>query len=271
MKTFKRWLLISLLSLMGLPAHADILVLVHGYLGSAHSWDTSGISRVLSSAGWQYHGVLLHSPMGAQFVPIEEKEAEDRFYSVELPSQAPVMLQAHLLNEMLTKVSQLNPNQPITIAAHSAGGVVARTTLVVAKPTSVNRLISIASPHLGTQRAAQALDVTDVPFPLSVAQDILTDGRTHVVRTSRGLLIDLLPAHPGSFLYWLNAQQHPDIAYHSIVRTGPVGLGDQLVPLFSQDMNNLPALATRSNTQRVATDHALVADDGRTILEILSN
>ncbi len=269
MKTLKYWILVSLLGLLSLPLHANVLVLVHGYLGSAHTWDNSGITQVLRQSGWHYHGVLVQSPQGVQLIPVEADESEKHFYSVELPSQAPVMVQAQFLNTMLAKVAEMNPSQRITIAGHSAGGVVARAALVTGSTAPVVSLISIASPHLGTMRAAQALDATDMPFPFCLVQNFLTNGRSSVVRQSRGLLIDLLPPQSGSFLYWLNAQKHPDIDYHSIVRTGPIGLGDQLVTLASQDMRNLPALASRSKTLLVATDHSLVPQDGQVIVNIL--
>ena len=70
-------------------------------------------------------------------------------------------------------------------------------------------------------------------------------------------------------LYWLNGQSHPEIAYHSIVRSGAVGLGDQLVPVFSQDMNNVHALRGRSRVRVVDSGHTLNGRDGVVLAEIL--
>ena len=130
-------------------------------------------------------------------------------------------------------------------------------------------LITIASPHLGTGRAIEALEATDDPFPFSLLKDFFSGGLYDLVRDSRGVLVDLTPARPGSLLYWLNAQPHPDIAYVSILRPGPVGLGDELVPAYSQDMNNVPALAGRSSTLSLPVGHSLQPLDGLKLLETL--
>ena len=131
-------------------------------------------------------------------------------------------------------------------------------------------LITISTPHMGTIRAVEALDATDDSGPLGWFKDIFAGGLYQTVKHSWGALIDLTPPTPGSLLYWLNAQSHPDIEYHSIIRTGPVGLGDELVPVFSQDMNNVPALRGRSKVTPVASGHALHPQDGVVLVSILS-
>ena len=113
-------------------------------------------------------------------------------------------------------------------------------------------LITIASPHLGTSRAEQALDATDIPFPISMVTDFFGGDAYHTAMRSRSLYVDLVRPQPGTLLYWLNAQAHPDIKYFSIVR-GPsqAGWGDYIVPTYSQDMNNVLALQGRSSLVNV--------------------
>jgi hypothetical protein len=72
-------------------------------------------------------------------------------------------------------------------------------------------------------------------------------------------------------LFWLNSQKHPDIAYHSIIRTGPVGMGDELVPVFSQDMNSIQAIQGKSHVTVVNSSHILNMQDGVEIARILSH
>ena len=67
-----------------------------------------------------------------------------------------------------------------------------------------------------------------------------------------------------------NRQPSPDISYVSIVRGGPVGLGDELVPVFSQDMNNVQVLRGRSQTLSVASGHALNPLDGAALVKVLA-
>lgn len=267
MKQFNR-LMLSLLLFAGAAgaARADVLVLIHGYMGSALSWETSGINALLEENGWHRSGVLA----GPQFVAGAGTASGNRSYAVEIPSLAPLMVQADHLQAMLQRINAMHPGEPLIIAAHSAGGVAARLVLIRTGVADVKALITIASPHLGTARAEQALDATDTPWPFCLVENFFSNGRYRAVKSSRGALIDLTPAYPGSLLYWLNAQPHPQIAYWSIVTPGPAGLGDELVPAFSQDMNNVPALKGRSKVVAVASGHALNPQVGYALIGILA-
>ncbi|MGB5773314.1 MAG: hypothetical protein WBP89_01435, partial [Sedimenticolaceae bacterium] len=44
------------------PASAEVLVLVHGYLGTANSWVESGVLDRLTRRGYQHRGVLTFGP-----------------------------------------------------------------------------------------------------------------------------------------------------------------------------------------------------------------
>jgi triacylglycerol lipase len=249
---------------------ADVLVLVHGYLGHASSWEGSGVIRALQGQGWQNGGVLLNVGGVISLRGASPASAEDIVYRVELPSTAPLLLQSRWLGAMLASLQVMHPQQKILLIGHSAGGVVARAALVQGLAPKVTALITIASPHLGTSRAAQALDFTDDSAPVSWLKGLVAGDKYQAVRHSRQLLIDLLPAAPGSLLYALNQQQHPDIDYVSIVRPGPVGLGDELVPAFSQDMNQVAALRGRSRVKVSASDHELDAGDGQVLVAVLA-
>lgn len=130
--------------------------------------------------------------------------------------------------------------------------------------------MTIASPHLATTRAIEALEETDGSGPIGMIKDFFGGDLYHTVKHSWGALVELTPAQPGNMLFWLNAQNHQDIAYHSIVCTGPVGLGGELVPLFSQDMNNVPALKGKSGVMPVATGHSLNSQDGVALVQLIT-
>jgi len=252
-------------------ARADVLVLVHGYLGGAWSWDTSGVTAVLEQHGWRRAGVFVAEPPGTRLIPAAGEAGKRKFYSVDLPSEAPIEVQAVYLRQVLDTINRRYPHEPVHLAAHSAGGVAARLALVRGDVGNIRTLITIASPHLGTGRAAQALDVTDVPFPLSLIPDFFGGSTWDTARRSRALYVDLVPQRPGSLLFWLNSVPHPDIAYYSVVRGTPAAVtGDYVVPGFSQDMNNVPALRGRSALVRVNSSyHGLSALDGSVIAGIL--
>ena len=267
MKPIRQFVAFTLLALVFAPVRAEVLVLVHGYMGSAASWETSGINRVLAENGWQRAGVFA----GAHLIPGRAKGDGNKVYAAELPSLAPMMIQADFLQAMLQQVRSRHPGEDIILAAHSAGGVVARLALVRGGAPDVRALIAIASPHLGTGRAIQALEATDGSGPMGWLKDLFGGGLYHSVKRSRGALLDLTPEYPGNLLFWLNRQPQPDISYVSIVRSGPVGLGDELVPVFSQDMNNVQALRGRSQTLAVASGHELNPLDGAALVRVLSD
>jgi len=265
-------LLVLLTGLFSLTVRADVMVLVHGYLSGPQSWDGSGVTDVLQRHGWQRAGVYVAGPVGVRLIPAPGMQAERKFYAVDLPSEAPVLVQVYQLREILAAISVAHGDEPVVLVGHSAGGVVARTALVRGGAANVKALITIASPHLGTVRAEQALDATDIPFPISVMTDFFAGETYDIAMRSRSLYVDLVRPRPGTLLYWLNGQPHPDIEYFSIVRgVSELGGGDYIVPTYSQDMNNIPALHGRSSLVNIPAHHGLEPVDGSVIVNLLSD
>jgi pimeloyl-ACP methyl ester carboxylesterase len=186
------------------------------------------------------------------------------------------MEQARFLGGMLAAIAQRHPTDAVDLIGHSAGGVVARLALVNYGAGTVARLITIAAPHLGTERASEALDATDDSglfggikrwyVKRRVGEDIY-----RTVQSSRGVLTDLAPPVPGNLLYWLNGRQHPDIVYVAVIRGAAYGLpGDQVVPAPSQDLRRVPALNGRATIRVVAGGHELSRADGLLLSELVS-
>lgn len=64
-----------------------------------------------------------------------------------------------------------------------------------------------------------------------------------IINHSEILLDQLQREEPGTFLFWLNRQQHPDINYFSIVRSdGSFFNKDFYVPSMSQDLRGIPGI-----------------------------
>ncbi len=260
-----------ILGLLAQTARADVVVLIHGYLSGAGSWDDSGVTTMLQQHGWQRAGVYIAGPSGVQFLPAPGAQATHKFYAADLPSEAPILVQVYQLHEILSSIARTHSGEALVLVGHSAGGVVARAALVRGDAHNVKALITIASPHLGTDRAEQALDATDIPFPFSMVTDFLGGDSYDTAMRSRNLYIDLIRPQPGSLLYWLNAQPHPDIEYFSIVRgQSAAGWGDYIVPAYSQDMNNVPALRGRSSLITVPVRHGLEPVDGGILVNLLA-
>ncbi|MDT8388004.1 MAG: alpha/beta fold hydrolase [Thiogranum sp.] len=110
-------------------ASADILLLVHGYASSAQSWEISGVNNELQARGWVRAGIMAPSNPGLM-PPAAVPERRNRSYSADLPAQAPLLLQAEHLRRMLSMLRARYPDEKLTVAGHSAGGVVGRFALM---------------------------------------------------------------------------------------------------------------------------------------------
>jgi len=252
---------------LSVSSHADQLVLIHGYQSDASTWVTGGVVDRLAAQGWTPGGLL--TPLGPTSGATQLRGK--RLLLAELPSEAPLAIQAGELSRGLRALRRTAADERLILVGHSAGGVVARMALVTDPELARNALlITIASPHLGTVRAAEALNATAVPFPVSWAADMLGGPRYRSLKRSWQLLTELAMT-PGSALDWLNRQTHPQARYVSVVRSTPGSIwGDALVPGYSQDMNYVPALRGRSQRVVVSGPHGLVPADGTTLTRILA-
>ena len=276
MKNIRGFLVCLLMFWCFVPARADVVVLVHGWSANADTWLHSGVIPALEANGWANAGVVVSMPEGGvHHIPAHGADAAKKIYRVHLPGEAPLQLQAaHLFAELLY-INQLHPSEDIFLVGHSAGGVVARIVLVHGNTLPIRSLTTVASPNLGTSRALEGLDIAEskpffCPGPGVHFLKTLVGGDSYrYLRHSRGALVDMVPAAPGSLIGWLNQQPHPDIAYYAIVRQGPVYSGDELVPAFSQDLNQVPALQGRAKVYMTPSGHALNPADGQLLATIL--
>lgn len=278
MKTIKAFIILLLFT--GLPAHADIMLLVHGYLGDADSWEKTGINDELALNGWARGGMFRGSPAGPRlYLPMQSKDStsadktpENLVFVATLPSQSTVLFQSDILKTTIDIIAQRHPSEKIILVGHSAGGVVARMTLIRHQLKNIKALITIAAPHLGTDRADQALNITANHGPFNMVKSFVGGSDYQALRRSRGLLIDLRYPQPGNMLFWLNNQPHPAIQYASVIRIDNNGMaGDYYVPGFSQNMNNVPVLRGSSTIFTTPTSHFLLRQDADTILSIIEH
>ncbi|MGD9785162.1 MAG: esterase/lipase family protein [Hyphomicrobiaceae bacterium] len=247
-------------------AHADTLVLVQGYLGSANSYRATGIAQTLVARGFQDAGHLALAPDGRFRAQPITAAGKQRFYTVELPTEAPVALQARVLGDALVEVASRHSGEPLHVVGHSAGGVVARFAAVTDQRVKPATLLTIASPHLGTATAEVGSMIGN--SPLSWVAPFFG---ASTINRSQALYQDLWRERPGTALGWLNRQPHPDMRYISVLRTngGAPLAGDSVVDGVSQDMNAVPALARRSEVYVTAGGHGLNPGDGILIADLI--
>lgn len=275
MKTLRLFILaLFLIFAPVLSLHAEVLVLVHGWAATAETWIRSGVVPVLVNHGWQDAGVVKSSAVGVQFYQVAHPySSSHHLYRVELPGAAPLLLQASHLTSQLSFIQRMHPDEDMIIAGHSAGGVVARLVAIRPDFVKIKSLITIASPHLGTPRALDGLDIVDskpffCPGPgIDFLKTMIGGSDYQYLKDSRRAMIDLAPVASGSLLDWLNRQVHPNIQYHALIRTGY----DDLVPTASQDLNRIPVLRGRVHVYTTPATHELNPADGKLIADIISN
>ncbi len=262
---FARFISVLLLLAYSSVARAETIVLVQGYLGDAGSWRATGVADVLDKDGWRDAGHLTLTPKGvAEKVALSGRK--HRFYTIDLPTEAPVPVQANYLAAYLEFIGKKYKDDKIILVGHSAGGVVARTAMVSYPELKVAKLITIASPNRGTGRAETGLMVAN--SPVGFMSPMFGAG---TLARSRDLYRDLVRERPGTFLGWLNSRQHPDAEYVSVVRANAAGYpGDDVVPGWSQDFSGVFGLKDyKTKTLVTRAPHELAAADGGTILKIV--
>ena len=247
---------------------ADIAVLVHGYHSTGNTWRAKGITSLLAANGW--HDAGFYTPQG-NYAPYTNPLSNNGKYLVtaELPSESPVEIQSDLLSQYLMDIMHKFPQQKIHIIAHSAGGIVARYSLVTLyqqnKVTNISQLITISTPHFGSVIAEVAKRASDTPMsivaPLFGADEI---NRAEILYQQLGR------EEKNEFLYWLNRQPHPPMQYASIIRASGSFLdGDWLVPAASQNMALVPVIGSNALVFLSSGDHHLKYSDGFLLLNLL--
>ena len=265
-----RLLLILLLMLVSTQAWCKQLVLIQGYLGQPSSWSDSGIAQQLDYNGWNYAGEFVYSSDGAKLIsPRLNKNgliSADKFYRVSLPTESSISNQAFYLTAYIKKLREHYPQQKIILVGHSAGGVLARYVMVRKPELNIQMLITIASPHLGTDTAELGQLIGNSPLAF-----IAPMVGANTINRSQGLYSDLLTEMPHRFLYWLNSQRHPAAEYISIVRDrqSPDG-GDFFVSQHSQFLENVYSLRYRASSYVVQGSHGLSYNDGVILLDLLN-
>ncbi|MBF0416624.1 MAG: alpha/beta fold hydrolase [Magnetococcales bacterium] len=247
-------------------AQADVAILVHGYFSGDDAWQQAGVTEALEAAGWMGIGRMIAT--GREVVeraPITR--AQGRGYLLaDLPSEASLSVQAEGLRGIITTLRARRGTEKSILIGHSAGGVVARLLMVRAPDLAIDTLITIATPHLGTDKAEMAGLLASTPLSM-MAPMMGVD----TLNRSRTLYAELERERPGNFLYQLNRQPHPKARYISIMRREGFALyGDNTVPAWSQDMARVAALKEHTGDAiQSGADHSLDRRDGKIIARLL--
>jgi len=240
---------------------AATVVFVQGYQSSGNEWRMMGIMPLLVEAGWRDAGHLVNGPSGVEIrPPFAGVSQKGSLYTVSLPSEAPLMVQLKFLENYMSTVKSHHQKESIYLVGHSAGGVLARLYMVSHPKQTIAGLITIATPHLGTEASELGLAVSQSPIGM-----MLPFMGADSINRSQGLFYDLSREHKGNLLFWLNRQPHPRSHYISVVRRD----GDLFVDPFSQDMNRVVALQGKAELFLSPGGHRLEYSDAAIILKLL--
>lgn len=204
---------------------ATTIVLLNG-MTETNSWKKNNIDQNLSSK----HNVKV----------------------LRLPYRESIQFQSAYLNEFLQGV-----DGDIVLVGHSAGGVVARNVLVRSGNKNIKSLITIASPHSGSDLAGIGSVLNEkIPFGNMFSKMILPDEHSAYI-PMRQLNNDSL------FLNSLNNLRHPESCYVSIIKTGGA-VNNAYADTDSQNLNNIFGIFNSGNFSNVVfsnTGHSLHPSD----------
>lgn len=269
-KNFRLKLIYFSVLIVSSSVHADVLLLAHGFQSNLRIWEQSGITPILERYGWHKSDFLMTSRQGIVPFHTPEKLSPNKIVSLQLSSELPLRVQADQFTAALRYLQDFYPNEPLIIVGHSLGGLTARLALVKNNPNQVKALITIATPHLGTRLAEYGMQELNDNIFSQWAKRMFGGGQYQALERSQPVIYDLLPERPGNMLYALNRQAHPNLKYISIVRSFQNGtLGDLVVAGYSQDMQNVPALAHKSQRILHGFQHELSANDAYAILNAI--
>ncbi|MCA1790654.1 MAG: hypothetical protein LC667_12585 [Thioalkalivibrio sp.] len=253
-------ILVILLFLLPLPVVGQVMLLIPGYQSQlTHPFREAGVGITLAGSGWTDGGQMLPSLRGVEFDRSPEATRK-LFYTLVMPTERPVSMQAEWLNLYLDAVTRRHPDEPVILVAHSIAGVVARYSLVTRRQPEVAALITIASPHVDSSM----IQLGDFFWqsPLGTYTPLLS--QTDLQRLLE-LYSGISPNQPGNVLRWLSHQTHPDIRYVGIVR-----VVDTVVESVLQDLNRVADLRGRAEMLLSPGGHALEASDGTVLAALFS-
>ena len=255
----RAWLFVWIL-LLPWPVAAQVMVLIPGHQGQqSQAFREAGVTVPLAASGWADGGQILPSVHGVEFEYAVET-GERVFYTLLMPTERPVSMQAEWLNLYLDALVRRHPDQPLILVAHSVAGVVARYSLVTRTRHEVSALVTIGTPHVDS--AMIQLGDFFWQSPLGTSTPLMTQGN---LRRLLELYAGISPNQPGNILRWLSHQAHPDIRYVSVVR-----LVDTMVDPVLQDLNRVSDLRGRAETIWSPAGHALEASDGTVLAALFS-
>ncbi len=271
MKQKITWYLLGIILLsFSQMAKADILLLVHGFQSDMLTWQRAGIITVLEKHGWQKTDYLMATPKGIVPIHTPEKIPEKKIVSLQLPSDIQLRVQANMFTAALYYLADQYPDDKVIVVGHSLGGLTARLSLVKNGAFQVKALITVASPHLGTDLARLGMQELNDNIMMKMLKRMFGGGSYQMLEHSAPVIYDILPEQPGNMLYALNRQPHPNIAYISVVRSFADGrLGDSIVPGYSQNMQSVAALRQKSLRILQGRQHELTQQDAYSILNAI--
>lgn len=240
--------LFLLLTVGSVDARSPVpVIFIHGLAGSADTWKSFG--DFLQQNGWSFGGCPISLAPGSagNFCPPTASLSPGDFYRVQFSDNQNLTFdqQGGELKDIVNAVLALNPGKSrVFLVGHSMGGLAARDYLQIhSSGENVLRLVTIGTPHLGSEIAAAAQEAcrTDINSVLcDLLQNKIQIDPFSVAVTQLNPISSDMQTLNNLHLYPLPNQ----ILYTSIVGTGKRDLvlrenGDGIVTARSQNLRNV--------------------------------
>ncbi len=220
-----------------LPIHvAYPILLIHGLGSSSDIWTDRELVRYFEDRGLTYGGVLKRRSDGDMSVVRSGKSGSADFFAIEISDKdASLRLWARDVDAAIDAILRATGAPRVVLVGHSAGGVAARLHVVdQGEGHRTARLVTIASPHRGSELATIALLPRQLEELAATTEGVLGTGYAALASTARTLLSnigpidleapllrDLAPEEYSDLLRDLNQRSHPtSLDYACVVTIG---------------------------------------------------
>lgn len=255
------------------------VILVHGFGGEGNSWIKQNYEKIFAeNPAFQLRGNLRIGPRGAEIDPYcrDVKAIPYPCYTVSISDQASgdIRDSAKELAQFSHFVLRETHAKRLSLVGFSLGGVICREYLTSSSyQGEVKDLITISSPHLGSEFAAlydinrlltariRELELqhsgsadysaTLVQLCAASLRKANSYAAEHGVRLDSKALDMLHPPAAGNYLYLLNEKVHPkDVRYYSVITTK--NINNLTIEDLDRDLKQIASRETETGTSLLA-------------------
>ncbi len=199
---------------------SEPVILVPGYGSKSTLWKDVGYIEKLQNEGHSYGG---HYTIDAEnqlvdFEPYSNSTGIEDFYTLSFSDSTKGITElSEQLGYCIQEIIYRTGVEKVNLVGYSMGGIICRKYIVDNKDYhSVNKLVTIASPHQGSSLANLSYGVENI-LGTNLYKELIAELQKEIPLAMNGAAISDLVKTDNGLLNILNQSQHPsDINYHFI-------------------------------------------------------